>query len=53
MSNMSYCRFQNTARALEDCIEHLDDDIKNDDEIDARSNLIEMCKEVAEMYKKG
>ncbi len=25
MANMGYCRFENTVRDMEDCLEHIDD----------------------------
>lgn len=48
MSNMSYCRFENTLRDLEDCSEHLDDTDLNEYEARARKKLIELCREIAE-----
>jgi hypothetical protein len=52
MSNMSYCRFQNTLHDLRDCQQHCGD---SDDELGfeekrARENLIELCKEIADDY---
>ncbi len=47
MSNMAYCRFQNTVPDLEDCYEHLyDDDLSNEEER-ARNKLIEVCQQIA------
>ncbi len=46
MSNMSYCRFQNTLNDLWDCKDHLDEDL-SDDEERARKRLIELCREIA------
>jgi hypothetical protein len=31
MSNMHYCRFQNTARDLQDCLDDIDASFENDD----------------------
>ena len=31
MSNMSYCRFENTARDLRDCASHIGDDLDGDE----------------------
>lgn len=45
MSNMSYVRFENTARDLRDCAEHIDDELDGD-ESRARLWLIETCKEI-------
>jgi hypothetical protein len=43
MSNMSYCRFENTARDLRDCASHIGDELDGD-ESRARLWLIETCK---------
>lgn len=48
MSNMSYCRFENTLRDLEDCSEHLDDENLSKYEQRARERLIELCREIGE-----
>ena len=51
MSNMSYCRFQNTLNDLTDCYYNLDD--TNDLSLEegmARYRLIEMCKDIVEEY---
>lgn len=52
MSNMSYCRFENTLHDLRDCEDHLDDDIseKSDIEIRSRTALIKLCQRIAENY---
>ena len=51
MANMSYCRFENTMNALQDCYEHLDDDISDSEtEPDYRYCLIELCKKITEEY---
>ena len=45
MSNMSYCRFQNTVRDMEDCIDNFEDFIcgeSSDIEVRAYSNFIRM-----------
>ena len=49
MSNMSYCRFQNTLQDLQDCYNHIDDarDLSPDETI-AKKRLIELCQEIAE-----
>lgn len=65
MSNMSYCRFENTLSDLEDCKEQLEllfqrgtdgelpDRISegNDREREARVRLIELAEEIAEMIE--
>lgn len=50
MSNMSYCRFRNTFADLYDCYEHLQDNDLSKDEENARSKLIELCKEIVDDY---
>ena len=47
MSNMSYCRFENTANDLADCIDHFDN-VANlaDSEARYRLELIEMAAEI-------
>lgn len=48
MSNMSYCRFQNTLGDLIDCHEAMDDTAKlSFEERLARWNLIRRCCEIA------
>lgn len=53
MSNMSYCRFQNTAADLEDCAEadgmHDPADLSAEEKR-ARLRLIDLCKEIASYY---
>ena len=49
MTNMGYCRFENTARDLSDCIDHLNDTDLSESEKDARDNLIELCFLVTEI----
>lgn len=47
MPNMSYCRFENTARALFNCKEHLDDKNLSESEKAAREELLELCAKIA------
>jgi hypothetical protein len=48
MSNMSYCRFQNTVLDMEDCISVLNDSEElSDDEANAKDRLIQLCVDVA------
>jgi len=52
MANMSYCRFENTAKDLQDCINNWDlDEDASDYEIEAKKNIIEMAREIIEMEK--
>lgn len=55
MSNMSYCRFQNTLRDLRDCAEALEEIDGNlaelsKDEAQAANGLIELCKRIADSH---
>lgn len=50
MSNMSYCRFQNTLQDLKDCNEHLCDRNLSDAEKKARKRLVEICEEIVGGY---
>lgn len=45
--NMGYCRFQNTLADLEDCFEHISDDLSKEEQ-KARIKLIRLCKEIVE-----
>jgi hypothetical protein len=46
MGNMSYCRFINTLQDLRDCVEHIDDELSNE-EAKAREKLIKLCQDIA------
>lgn len=53
MANMSYCRFQNTVRDLEDCEESdgmYDPSVLSDDERRARKLLIRLCLRIASEF---
>lgn len=45
MGNMSYVRFENTFRDLEDCLNHMDDDL-SESEQEYRQRLINLCFEI-------
>lgn len=47
MSNMSYCRFENTLRDLRDCAENLHDEVSAE-EARARRKLIEVAYDMLE-----
>ena len=54
MGNMSYCRFENTSKDLEDCIEALrnyEDECNNLTryEVQALQDLIEQAQEIIEL----
>lgn len=46
MGNKSYCRFRHTLEDLDDCYEHLDDDV-GEVEQEARRRLIGLCVRIA------
>ena len=48
MTNMSYCRFENTLEDLRDCYEHIDETLSNKDEHKARIRLYKLCQKVTE-----
>lgn len=48
MANMSYCRFRNTLNDLLDCRDNIDDNLEGE-EFKARTSLITVCKEIAEI----
>ena len=50
MSNMSYCRMENTLRDMRDCENHLDDELGGS-EFKARKKLVELCRAVAESFE--
>lgn len=51
MSNMSYCRFENTYRDLEDCLDALIDGKElSESEQRHKQWLIELCCRIAEEY---
>ena len=45
MSNMSYCRFQNTLGDLQDCLDSLDGEPLSAEEAGAARDMVESCKE--------
>ena len=49
MSNMSYCRFQNTLRDLQDCFREMGEEC-SENEHAARTKLIALCVEISEEY---
>jgi hypothetical protein len=51
MSNMSYCRFQNTLSDLDDCYEAMDEQSPSDEELKARRSLIRLCALIADDYR--
>jgi hypothetical protein len=49
MTNMSYCRFTNTAADLEDCFGHIDDDLSLE-EARAKVRLLRLCVAISDSY---
>jgi len=49
MANMSYCRFENTYRDLQDCFHNMDDDSSESESI-YRKKLIELCDTIAREF---
>lgn len=47
MRNMVYVRFENTARDLEDCIEHMGDKLSESEDA-ARERIVTMAIEIVE-----
>jgi hypothetical protein len=45
MSNMSYCRFNNTAIDLEDCIDTLNEGVESKEEARKRKRLLQLCQD--------
>ena len=50
MTSMSYCRFQNTLRDLNECVEYLDKKGLSPDEETARRLLLILCRQITEDY---
>ena len=49
MGNMSYCRFENTARDLQDCLNAINrgEIVElNEYEVEGLRNILELCKEI-------
>lgn len=48
MSNMSYCRFENTYRDLQDCIENMNEPASNERDERYRKRLLELMRDAVE-----
>lgn len=48
MMNMSYCRFQNTLIALQECDDNMFDGELSKEEERARKRLIKLCAKIAD-----
>ncbi len=51
MPNMDYCRFRNTLSDLKDCYNNLDNKDLNEEEYNARKQMVEMCMSIASEYE--
>lgn len=50
MSNMGYCRFENTLGDLQDCYDNMDEKERNESEDKARKRMIALCVDIALDY---
>jgi len=50
MANMPHCRFSNTITDLQDCYDHIDDDLRSDAEIRSYARLVKLCRQIAAMF---
>lgn len=49
MSNMGYCRFQNTLGDLRDCYNHIEDvEDLSEEEAKARKRIVKLCLTIAD-----
>ena len=51
MSNMSYCRWENTLSDLEDCVESFHEGVANRDEARARLRMMALAEELLSLYR--
>jgi hypothetical protein len=51
MSNMSYCRWENTLSDLEDCVESFHEGVANRDEARARLRMMAVAEELLSLYR--
>jgi len=51
MMNMSYCRFENTYKALKECYDAMDDDNLSKEEQRYRMKLLKLCSNLAYDYE--
>lgn len=49
MGNLSYCRFENTAKDLRDCLEHFDEDLEGY-EFKARNKIVQLAKQIVDEF---
>jgi hypothetical protein len=53
MANMSYCRFENTSRDLQDCYENFTSTRLSEDEKRYRARIVEQCLLILEECCEG
>jgi len=54
MSNMSYCRFQNTARDFQDCLQAIDNGCSlSPEEQEAMMRLVDMAYQLVDAAENG
>ncbi len=57
MANMNYCRFENTANDLRDCVNALDEmpdfEELSETEKDAANEMFELCQNFVEIFKQS
>lgn len=52
MGNMSYCRFQNTVRDLQDCVNAMNNGLElSKEELNSFIRMVNLCRDVAENYE--
>ena len=49
MANMSYCRFENTFRDLQDCVDNIHN-VSSEREKRYRSRMFDLCQQFMEEY---
>ncbi len=50
MSNMGYCRFQNTLQDLRDCYEMWEEETSQEEK-KSRARLLKLCREIVDNFE--
>lgn len=50
MGNMAYCRFHNTAIDLQDCLNHINDELEGEEK-KARAQLVTICQDIIDAFE--
>jgi len=53
MANMSYCRMENTASALADCVNNWEEELSSEYEKSGKRRIIALAREIVEMDDNG